>query len=776
MTLNRFQGGMGMKAICNAKQYGWGLVLLLAFSSPIAYAEASLADAKVWVDSLWVILAAALVFLMQAGFTALEAGCIRAKNSYNVAIKNIADFVIAFLGFWLVGFGLMFGLDNSGIFGEFAAADSFMSGAQDYAFFLFQAMFVGTAATIVAGAVAERMRFQDYLYISALISCVIYPVSGHWIWGSALVGGDGGWLEQQGFVDFAGSTVVHSVGGWVALAGALMLGPRIGRFNDKGEVQDIPGHNLVLATLGVFLLWFGWFGFNGGSTLAVNEDVPLILVNTNLSAAAGALTVLLISMVVDQGKVNILKVLNGALGGLVGITAGCQVLGPWGAIITGICSGVILYLAEYILLHWAKVDDPIGAIAVHGVCGVWGTLALALFAPMENLPLDSRMEQILVQLTGIVSVFVWAFSTGLLFFWLLKSCGQLRISPDEERQGLNMAEHNARTAWLETMGTVQKIISSKDLSLRAEVEVGTEAGETAQAFNALLDQLETTVTTMSQVSQRGLSAAEKVKAASKNTAVGMLSQSAETEAATELMREFAVTSQQTAVSTQEGASEVERVSSLVSNGEGEVELVKLKIDELAANIEQASACTQRLKDESDSIGDIIQLIQTIAEQTNLLALNAAIEAARAGDQGRGFSVVADEVRDLAARTERATREIQNKIGSLQGEIGNLAGTMQSGKEVADESVSRSKSAAAALQTITNSISQINEMNQQIAVVAEQQMQSTESLKDRLHGIHNEANTAQSLSEQLEMYAHEMHSDMEQLENEVAKFSTSNKAA
>ncbi|WP_415911429.1 ammonium transporter [Neptuniibacter sp. QD37_11] len=764
-----------MKALKKTKLLRWGPVVALVLSLPVQAAE-ELVDAKVWIDSLWVILAAALVFLMQAGFTALEAGCIRAKNSYNVAIKNIADFVIAFLGFWLLGFGIMFGLDSGGFIGEFVSADHHISGPQDYAFFLFQAMFVGTAATIVAGAVAERMRFQDYLYISVLISCVIYPVSGHWIWGSALVGGDGGWLEQQGFVDFAGSTVVHSVGGWVALAGALVLGPRLGRFNDRGEVQDIPGHNLVLATLGVFLLWFGWFGFNGGSTLAVNEDVPMILVNTNLSAAAGGLTVLLISLVMDEGKVNILKVLNGALGGLVGITAGCQVLGPWGAIITGIISGMVLYMAEYVLLNWMKVDDPIGAVAVHGVCGVWGTIALALFAPIENLPLDSRFDQFVVQLTGAFSVFVWAFTTGLIFFWLLRTFGKLRISPEEEQVGLNVAEHNARTAWLDTMNTVQKIIASRDLSLRAEVEAGTEAGETAQAFNALLDQLEQAVNTMAQVSQRGLHAAKRVRSASQSTAMGMDSQTYETEAATELMREFAVTSEQTAVSTQQGASEVSRVSDMVSQGESEVEQVKLKIDELADNILQASQYTTRLKDESQSIGEIIQLIQTIAEQTNLLALNAAIEAARAGDQGRGFSVVSDEVRDLAVRTEKATKEIQKKILSLQGEIGKLDTTMQSGQQVAEESVNRSLSAAESLRAITHSVLQINDMNQQIAVVAEQQKQSSEMLKDRLQGIHTEANNAQGLSSELETHASHMHSDMEQLESVVASFKTNRRAA
>lgn len=760
-----------MKASSITKHYQWGLVVLWLVGSP-AYASEELIDVKVWLDSLWVIIAAAMVFLMQAGFTALEAGSIRAKNSYNVAIKNIADFVIAFLGFWLLGFGLMFGVDNYSLLGDFTTADTHINGPQDYAFFLFQAMFVGTAATIVAGAVAERMRFQDYLYISAFISCVIYPISGHWIWGSALVGGDGGWLEQKGFVDFAGSTVVHSVGGWIALAGALMLGPRLGRFKKNGEVQEIPGHNLVLSTLGVFLIWFGWFGFNGGSTLAVNEDVPLILVNTNLSAVAGGLTALLISLVIDQGKVNIPKVLNGVLAGLVGITAGCQVLGPWGAIITGVISGMVLYMSEYILLHWMKVDDPIGAVAVHGMCGVWGTLALALFAPMENLPLDSRMDQVIVQLTGIITVFFWAFGTGLVFFWLLSLFGQLRITPEEEVLGLNVSEHNARTAWLETMNTVQTIITNKDLSLRADVEHGTEAGETAQAFNSLLDQLETAVNTMSQVSKRGLIAAKKVKHASEYTSLGMSSQTAETEAATGLMHEFTVTSQQTAVSTHQGANEVGRVSQMVANGEAEVEMVKQKIDELANNIDEATQLTDRLKDESESIGEIIQLIQTIAEQTNLLALNAAIEAARAGDQGRGFSVVADEVRNLSVRTEQATKDIQGKISSLQGEIGHLSNTMNYGKQTAEESVNRSLVAADSLRSITQSILQINDMNQQIATVAEQQVESSEQLKGRLNSIHSEASNAQSLSSELEVYAGNMHTDMEQLESVVASFKTS----
>lgn len=747
------------------------LVLLGTLLSTPAFASEQFGDVKDWLDALWVILAAALVFLMQAGFTVLEAGCIRAKNSYNVAIKNIADFTIAFLGFWLLGFGLMFGTDTLALFGDFTTADTHLNEAKDYAFFLFQAMFVGTAATIVAGAVAERMRFRAYLYISALISCIIYPVSGHWAWGSALVGGDGGWLEQKGFIDFAGSTVVHSVGGWVALAGAIALGPRIGRFTRDGRVQDIPGHNLVLSTLGVFLLWFGWFGFNGGSTLAVNSDVPLILVNTNLSAVAAGTTVLLISLVLDNGKVNILKVLNGVLGGLVGITAGCQVVGPWGALAIGVLSGVILYIAEHLILYWGRIDDPIGAIAVHGVCGAWGTIALALFAPVDLLTAGSRIDQLVIQLTGVVSVFIWAFGTGLLFFYLLKWFGQLRISEEEEHLGLNVAEHNARTVWLDTMNTIQQIVAHNDLSLRATVEPGTEAGETAEAFNTLLDQLETTVKTMAQVSSRGLEAAQKVQTGAQRTAAGMASQSAETSAANEVMAIFSSSAEQTAARTADGVEEVKRVTELVHAGKSEVVRVQEKIDELASDIEQATQSALSLKSGSDSIGEIIQLIQTIAEQTNLLALNAAIEAARAGDHGRGFSVVADEVRKLAVRTEEATQEIQVKIRAIQGDIEQLSGTMQHGRDSAKDSVSCALSAAQALQLITDSVVQINDMNQQIAAVAHQQMNSSNQLQLRLDSIHREASSAQRQTNRLELFADTMHNDMNILADSVSRFVT-----
>ena len=363
-------------------------------------------------DLLWLIIAAGLVMFMQAGFTMLESGLVRAKNSYNVAIKNISDFIIAVLAFWFVGFALMFGLHGNHFlsWSGFAGAD--LSNPKDIAFFVFQATFVGTAATIVAGAVAERAKFVSYIVISLIISLLIYPIFGHWAWASSFSEQNQGWLETMGFMDFAGSTVVHSLGGWLALAGAMVLGPRIGRFNDKGQVQAIPGHNLLLSTLGVFILTFGWFGFNGGSTLSANQQIPGIMLNTLLAASAGGCFTLGLSYIHYKRIISVEKTLNGLLAGLVSITASCAYVSPNSAMIIGLVGGLVVYLADEFFLRVLKVDDPVGAAAVHGAGGAWGTLALAFFTPVEQLAAGSLVAQAGVQLVGVVVCFVWAF--GLL--------------------------------------------------------------------------------------------------------------------------------------------------------------------------------------------------------------------------------------------------------------------------------------------------------------------------------------------------------------------------
>ncbi len=385
-------------------------------------------------DFVWVIVAAALVFLMQAGFALVEAGFTRAKNVVNICMKNLMDFSIGALAFWAVGFGLMFGVTRTGWFGM---SDFFVQGTDPwlYAFFMFQTVFAATAATIVSGAMAERTRFSAYLMYSALITALIYPIFGSWAWGGLFHGG--GWLEKLGFIDFAGSTVVHSIGGWAALAGAWVLGPRIGKYSTNGSVRvhAIPGHNMVLATLGVFLLWFGWYGFNAGSTTAGTPDIALISVNTTLAAAMGALAAML-TMWKIVGKPDISMTLNGVLAGLVGITAGCATVSPGSAILIGLIAGSLVVASVLFIDRVLHIDDPVGAISVHGVCGAWGTLAAGFFH-VDGFSLT----QVGVQLLGIGSAFLWAFGTMYLAFKLIDRLVGLRVAPEEELEGLDIHEH-----------------------------------------------------------------------------------------------------------------------------------------------------------------------------------------------------------------------------------------------------------------------------------------------------------------------------------------------
>jgi Amt family ammonium transporter len=372
---------------------------------------------------------------MQAGFAMVEAGFTRAKNAINIMMKNLMDFSIGTLAFWAIGFGVMFGASSTGWFGTsgFFLSD-FRIGGDPWvlAFWMFQVVFAATAATIVSGAMAERTKFSGYLIYSAVISAVIYPVFGSWAWGGLYKGG--GWLEGLGFIDFAGSTVVHSVGGWAALAGTLVLGPRLGKYAKDGRIRPILGHNLPLAALGVFILWLGWFGFNPGSTTAANKDIAMIFVNTNLSAAAGSILALAASWIIF-GKPEIGMSLNGALAGLVAITSPCATVTPASSVIIGAAAGIIVVLSV-LFFEKIRVDDPVGAISVHGVCGAWGTLAAGIF----NIG-GTSLSIIGVQLLGIVSCFLWVFPTAFVLFKIIGATVGLRVSPEEELEGLDFTEH-----------------------------------------------------------------------------------------------------------------------------------------------------------------------------------------------------------------------------------------------------------------------------------------------------------------------------------------------
>lgn len=426
--------------------------MIALFSPTLAGAEEkSGVDFKVIADTIWVLIAAALVFFMNLGFAAVESGLCRAKNTVNILSKNVIVFCVTSLAFWAVGFGFMFGdgnplvglqgfflsgADNSPATGE-AYQGIFSSlnwtGVPLWAKFFFQLVFAGTAATIVSGAVAERIKYFSFFTFSFLMGALIYPIQGHWIWG-------GGWLSQLGFKDFAGSTVVHSVGGWSALIGAVFLGPRLGKFGPDGKVNPIPGHNLGMATLGMFVLWLGWFGFNGGSTMAADpKPISLIILNTNMAAAAGGIAATFASYLAI-GKPDLTMLLNGVLAGLVGITAGADGATVFGSVMIGLVSG-ILVVFSVILFDRLKIDDPVGAISVHMVNGVWGTLAVGFFHSEVGLLYGGGPKQLLIQVVGILSVAAFCVLSSLLLWKIIKVIMGLRVSEEEEMEGLDIGEH-----------------------------------------------------------------------------------------------------------------------------------------------------------------------------------------------------------------------------------------------------------------------------------------------------------------------------------------------
>lgn len=455
-------------------------------------------------DMLWVLVATALVLFMQAGFCFLEVGSVRSKNSINVAVKNISDFCVANVVFLIFGFALMFSNSGSFINNDYL----FLMGVdspQLFSFFVFQAVFCGTATTILSGSIAERASFLGYLLTAVFVSCLVYPIFGRMVWNGAIEGEAAGWLNQRGFVDFAGSSVVHSVGGWVALAAIIVVGPRIGRFR-KG-LPPIQGHSIPMATIGTIILWFGWIGFNAGSTLAMNESVPKILLNTNTSASFGGLTTLVLSWIIMK-KPNVPHILNGVLAGLVSITANCHAVEIHQAAIIGIIGGS-LYLVAANLLEKLKIDDVVGAVPVHGVCGLWGTLAVAFFGNVETLATGlSFGQQLFIQLVGAGICFILAFGGTYIFLLIVNKFVSLRVSKEHEVEGLNVTEHDASTEVLDLLYTMEKQKELGDFSQRVYVEPHTEVGQIASEYNRVLDKVNAEME-VSAAAKRVIEAAHK---------------------------------------------------------------------------------------------------------------------------------------------------------------------------------------------------------------------------------------------------------------------------
>ena len=464
--------------------------------------EIDVGSVKSFVDTLWVIDCAILVFIMQAGFMCMETGLSRHKNSINVALKNAADFGVAVVIFWIFGFGLMFGTSYNGVIGT--DLFFFKTEKSEYmTYFVFQAMFVATAATIVSGAVAERMKFNGYLIITILATGIIYPIVGHWAWSSSYLNNidevrqllavtgevkTTGWLTDIGFVDFAGSTIVHSVGGWIALSAVLILGPRIGKYSEANKGK-FTGSSFPLAVLGTLILWFGWFGFNGGSNGAMDETVPLILINTFLAAAFGLLTGLGISIALFK-KPDPYYVILGPLAGLVAITAGCNSMTSVTAIFVGIIGAIVSIFVNEILNKF-EIDDVVGAVPVHLAAGIWGTIAVGLFSDLEILGTGlSRIDQIKVQFIGVISIGAFAFFGSYIVLKILNHFYPLRVSPLHEELGLNIAEHGAVSVEHDLIKILEKQSDTGDLTIRGPQDPFTAGGVIGLYYNKLMSKLE----------------------------------------------------------------------------------------------------------------------------------------------------------------------------------------------------------------------------------------------------------------------------------------------
>ncbi len=551
------------------------------------------------VDTMWVLLGTVLVFFMQAGFTMVESGFTRAKNAGNIIMKNLMDFALGTISFWFIGFGLMFGTSLGGFVG---IPDFFVTNSYDfdtiptYVFLMFQTVFCATGATIVSGAMAERTKFSAYCMYSVLLSTFVYPISGHWIWG-------GGWLSELGFHDFAGSTAVHFVGGVAAIIGASILGPRIGKYDENGNPRAILGHNLTIGALGVFILWFCWFGFNGGSSVSLTGDetiltVASVFVTTNIAAAVSAAVTMFFTWF-KYGKPDVSMTLNGALGGLVAITAGCDVVSAGGAAIIGICASFAIVFGIEFVDQKLKIDDPVGAFGVHGICGALGTILTGVLAVDSGLLYGHGAGQLGIQLLGVFSVALWVTCTMGPIFLIINKVHGLRVTEHEEIAGLDIEEHGLVSSYADFMHT-------SDASTPVEV--------TAPVPTGAVEVTDTNMPTSYNIEETGI------------TTISIVTKPTRLEILKNAMHSIGITgmtvTQVSGCGTQKGATEYYRGLPLEINL-----LPKIKVDIVVANVpvdlvvNTARKCLQ-----TGNIGDGKIFVYPVAEVVKVRTGQSGAEA------------------------------------------------------------------------------------------------------------------------------------------------------
>jgi ammonium transporter, Amt family len=748
-------------------------------------------------DHIWTMTAAALVFFMQVGFLLLEGGSVRSKNSINVAQKNVVDLVISVSVFYLIGYGFMFGPSLSGWVGSPSTAFFDQGDAWNFTFFVFQAAFVGTAATIVSGAVAERMKFVGYLAATVAVALVIYPVFGHWAWGNLLHGNNPAWLADMGFIDFAGSTVVHSVGGWIALAAIIVLGARLGKFNSDGSSNTLQGYSPVLAAAGAVILLIGWIGFNGGSTTAGTPDFAMIVANTVIAAMFGGMTSLIAGRLID-GLFKPMRAINGLLGALVGITAGCAVVGPHGAMAIGGLAGLVVVASEEFIEKTLKLDDVVGAVSVHGVCGALGTILLAFFAFEDQLVAGSRLDQFFIQSLGVAIAFVWTFGVSFAVFKIIDLLVGMRVSEEDELMGLNAAEHGASLGTGEIQRRMLEMTTGEriDLTTRLDEYSGDEGAEIARIINPFIDQIHTLVgdlkshaTSVDRRSDKLYSLAnqfavnaDRMADFSNTTASAAHEVNGQLQGNSDLFEQMNDEGSGIAHAAEEMAQQMTTISSAVeelaasvgeiSKNASNANAVAVKADDLAAKSVETIG---DLQSAADQIREMVGLITAIADKTNLLALNATIEASRAGESGRGFAVVAQEVKDLSTQTANAVKEIRARVDHLQSGSSSMADTIHGVTEI----ISTMSATVAEIQTVSDAQSQATD---QIASGVNQIAGHANTVTGRIADMSQNLSVASGATVELARFtqgvagsANEMRTAAEQSKDEVHTVQSDTKA-
>ena len=686
---------MGRKERMNIGISKFFISLLLAFLTllPLTlYAtELTLQDLQARVSILeseaahiWTAMAVMVVFLMKGGFMLFEAGLVRAKNTINTAQKNLSDTLISTIIFYLFGYNLMFGATQGGWLGSFTIDMDFHN--IEHTFFLYQVVFCSMVATVVSGALAERIKFEAYMISTIFITAIIYPVFGHWAWGNKVIPDNTSFLIEAGFIDFAGGTVVCALGGWVALAGLIVIGPRIGRYNADGTANKMPANNVVLSGFGMIVLWVGALAFNSGLAHAGSEDVAHIMSNTILAGAFAGLASLVWGRIRD-GLFRPERCIYGVLGGIVAVAAGCHVFTVTDTIIVGISSGLAVGLTFYILVDIFKIDDVVCAVPINGICGALGTLLIGPLGMAEAFGDNSRMEQFLAQAQGVGASFLWAFFVTLIFYKILNNVYGFRVTKEEEIMGLNSAEHGV------TMGTgllqerFKDIVDGDgDLTIRLDETTGDESAEIAYLFNRFVEKIQYLLINIEQNSKIITSSSDKLSTVSQTFSEGFKKITNESETVSNSTGRIANDLDSIAKVIGEVSSNVSAISENASMVSDNVLSVSKDVDNMTESIgeivENTTGATQVaakakemitratdtmniLNHTASGIDEILSFINEIAKQTNLLALNATIEASRAGEAGKSFAVVANEVKALADETSKATENISQKVTQIQ---------------------------------------------------------------------------------------------------------------